>query len=126
MRRFVLFVVLMLTALFLCVPGCFAQEEEKPIVLFTSDISPEGLVSIYEALGWEPGEKVAVKLSTGESEKTNYLRPELIADLVQQLDATIVECNTAYSGSRAATAEHYQVAEDRGYTEIADFQILDE
>ena len=126
MRRFVLFVVLMLTALFLCVPGCFAQEEEKPIVLFTSDISPEGLVSIYEALGWEPGEKVAVKLSTGESEKSNYLRPELIADLVQQLDATIVECNTAYSGSLAATAEHYQVAEDRGYTEIADFQILDE
>ena len=126
MKRFVLFVVLMLTALFLCVPGSFAQEEEKPIVLFTSDISPEGLVSIYEALGWEPGENVAVKLSTGESEKTNYLRPELIADLVQELDATIVECNTAYSGSRAATAEHYQVAEDRGYTEIADFQILDE
>ena len=51
MKRFVLFVVLMLTALFLCVPGCFAQEEEKPLVLFTSDISPEGLVSIYEALG---------------------------------------------------------------------------
>ena len=126
MKRFVLFVVLMLITLFLCVPGSFAQEEEKPIVLFTSDISPEGLVSIYEALGWEPGEKVAVKLSTGESEKSNYLRPELIADLVQQLDATIVECNTAYSGSRAATAEHYQVAEDRGYTEIADFQILDE
>ncbi len=126
MKRLGLFVVLMLTALFLCVPGSIAQDEEKPIVLFTSDISPEGLVSIYEALGWEPGEKVAVKLSTGESEKTNYLRPDLIKDLVQQLDATIVECNTAYSGSRAATAEHYQVAEDRGYTEIADFQILDE
>ena len=126
MKRFGLFVVLILTALLLCVPGSFAQEEEKPVVLFTSDISPEGLVSVYEALGWEPAGKVAVKLSTGESEKSNYLRPELIADLVQQLGATIVECNTAYSGSRAATAEHYQVAEDRGYTEIADFQILDE
>ena len=126
MKRFGLFFVLILTALFLCVPGSFAQEDEKPIVLFTSDISPEGLVSIYETLGWEPGENVAVKISTGESEKSNYLRPELIKDLVQELDATIVECNTAYSGSRAATAEHYQVAEDRGYTEIADFQILDE
>ena len=127
MKRFGLFVVLMLTVLFLCVSGSFAQEEEeKPIVLFTSDISPEGLVYIFNALGWEPTGKIAVKLSTGESEKSNYLRPELIKDLVQQLDATIVECNTAYSGSRAATAEHYQVAEDRGYTEIADFQILDE
>ena len=126
MKRIVLITALMLTAVLLCVSGSFAQEEEKPIVLFTSDISPEGLVSIYETLGWEPDGKVAVKLSTGESERSNNLRPELIADLVKELDATIVECNTAYSGSRAATAEHYQVAEDRGYTEIADFQILDE
>ncbi len=126
MKRFGLFFVLMLTVLFLCASGSFAQEEEKPIVFFTDDISPEGLVSVYEALGWEPTGKVAVKLSTGESEKSNNLRPELVSDLVQALDAVIVECNTAYSGSRAATAEHYQVAEDRGYTEIADFQILDE
>ena len=57
MKRFGLFVVLILTALWLCVPGSFAQEEEKPVVLFTSDISPEGLVSVYEALGWEPAGK---------------------------------------------------------------------
>ncbi len=126
MKRFGLFVILTLTIMFLCSSGGFAQEEEKPVVLFTDDISPEGLMHIYETLGWEPTGKVAVKLSTGESEKSNNLRPELISDLVQALDATIVECNTAYSGSRAATAEHYQVAEDRGYTEIADFQILDE
>lgn len=51
---------------------------------------------------------------------------ELIADLVQAVDGTIVECNTAYGGSRAETAMHYQVAEDHGFTAIADFQILDE
>lgn len=69
---------------------------------------------------------MAVKLSTGEPPNSNYLRPELIADLVHLVDGTIVECNTAYAGNRAATAEHYQVAEDHGFTDIADFQILDE
>lgn len=103
-----------------------AQTEEAPLVYFTDDISPEGLVAVYEALNWTPDGKVAVKLSTGEPPASNYLRPELIKELVQKLDATIVECNTAYAGFRAATAEHYQVAEDHGYTDIADFQILDE
>ena len=125
MKRVVIIVVLALTAALLCVLGGFAQEE-KPLVYFTSDISPEGLSAVYEALNWTPGENVAVKLSTGEGENSNNLAPDLIKDLVQSLNATIVECNTAYAGSRAATAEHYQVAEDRGYTEIAPFQILDE
>jgi uncharacterized Fe-S center protein len=83
-------------------------------------------VKIYEALNWKPVGPVAVKLSTGEPPASNYLRPELIVDLVKKVDGTIVECNTAYSGGRAATAEHYQVAEDHGFTSIADFQILDE
>ncbi len=103
-----------------------AQTADTPVVYFTDDISPEGLVAVYEALNWTPTGKVAVKLSTGEPPASNYLRPELIKNLVQGLDATIVECNTAYGGFRAATAEHYQVAEDHGFTEIADFQILDE
>ena len=104
----------------------YADEPEKPVVYFTDDISPEGLVKIYDALNWRPVGPVAVKLSTGEPPASNYLRPELIADLVRKVDGTIVECNTAYAGQRAATAEHYQVAEDHGYTAIADFQILDE
>lgn len=102
------------------------SEARTPAVYFTSDISPEGLLAVYESLGWRSTGKVAVKLSTGEPPASNYLRPELIADLVQSVDGTIVECNAAYGGSRAQTAMHYQVAEDHGFTEIADFQILDE
>ena len=97
-----------------------------PIVYFTSDISAEGLVRIYEQLGWDPTGKVAVKISTGEPPASNYLRPELIKDLVQMLNGTIVECNTAYGGSRASSAMHYQVAEDHGFTAIADFDLMDE
>ena len=96
------------------------------VVYMTTDISPEGLGAVYEALDWTPSGNVAVKLSTGEPPASNYLRPELIADLVHSVDGTIVECNTAYGGSRAETAMHYQVAEDHGFTAIADFQIQDE
>ena len=97
-----------------------------PVVYFTSDISAEGLVKVYQALDWTPTGNVAVKISTGEPPASNYLRPELIGDLVQLLNGTIVECNTAYSGSRAETMMHKQVAEDHGFTAIADFDVLDE
>lgn len=96
------------------------------VVYFTSDISAEGLVKIYEQLEWQPTGNVAVKISTGEPPASNYLRPELIGNLVQQVDGTIVECNTAYGGSRSSSAMHRQVAEDHGFTAIADFDLMDE
>ena len=97
------------------------------VVYFTSDISPEAMVAAYDALGTGlTGENIAVKLSTGEPPASNYLDPDLIADLVQQVKGTIVENNTAYGGQRSGTAMHYQVAEDHGFTDIADFVVLDE
>ena len=96
------------------------------VVYMTTDISPEGMMAVYDALNWTPTGKVAVKLSTGEPPASNYLRPELIADVVKEVAGTIVENNTAYGGSRSETAMHYQVAEDHGYTAIADVVILDE
>lgn len=102
------------------------DSEEAPVVYYISDITPESLIEIYNALGWTPEGNVAAKLSTGEPPASNYLDPDLIKDLVQMVDGTIVECNTAYGGDRSSTAMHYQVAEDHGFTEIADFQILDE
>ncbi len=96
-------------------------------VYYTSEITPEAMVEIYNALGVElAGDHIAVKLSTGEPPASNYLDPNLIADLVHQVDGTIVENNTAYGGQRASTALHYQVAEDHGFTAIADFVVLDE
>ncbi len=105
------------------------EETQAPsddsVVYMTSDITPEGLMAVYNALNWSPTGKVAVKISTGEPPASNYLRPELIKDLVQSVKGTIVECNTAYGGSRAETAMHMQVAKDHGFTEIADVDILD-
>lgn len=99
--------------------------EETPEVYMTTDISSEGLMAVYQALAWTPEGNVAVKLSTGEPPASNYLRPELIKDLVQSVKGTIVECNTAYGGSRGETAMHMQVAKDHGFTDIATVDILD-
>ncbi len=101
------------------------ENTSPPVVYMTTDISPEGLMAIYEALGAQlPQGNIAVKISTGEP-GSNYLRPELIGGLVQAVNGTIVECNTAYGGQRANTAYHLQVAEDHGYTAIADVDIMD-
>ena len=102
------------------------QDEAAPAaVYFISDISPESLVKAYQALDVQLPGRVGVKLSTGESERTNYLRPALIGSLVQMLNGTIVECDTAYGGSRSSTAMHMQLAKDRGFTDIAEVDILD-
>ena len=101
------------------------SNSEKPQVYFTAHISPESLVAIYHALEAEPAGRIAVKLTTGEPPNSNYLRPELVKNLVQSLNGTIVECNTAYGGMRASNAFHLQVAKDHGFTAIADFDLMD-
>lgn len=98
----------------------------KPQVYFTSDISPEGLLEVYHALGVKPEGKVAVKISTGESSKSNHLSPELIGPLVKELEGTLVECNTSYGGNRSTTADHRRAIAERGYLTIADVDIMDE
>ena len=113
-----LFTVILLSLSF--ITG-FAQSN----VYFISEISPKSLVKIYEALGIEAKGKVAVKISTGESSRSNHLSPELIKDLVQSVDGTLVECNTAYWGNRNNTTAHLKAIQERGYNEIADVDIMD-
>ena len=102
------------------------EDPSAPVVYFISEISPEALVKAYRVLGVELPGRVGVKMSTGESERSNYLRPELIADLVHLVNGTIVECNTAYGGSRSSTAMHRQQAKDNGLLDVAELDILDE
>ena len=102
------------------------EDGNRPVVYMTTEISAESLMAVYDALGVFPSGRIAIKLSTGES-GSNYLRTDLIGDFVMSFDEpSIVECNTAYGGSRSNAAMHYQVAEDHGYTGIADVDIMDE
>lgn len=97
-----------------------SETTDVPVVYMTSVISPKGLLAAYEALGIAPaeGDRVAIKVSTGEPPSSNYLRQELIGDFVKGLNGTYVECNTAYGGQRASTKMHYQVAADHGFEPI--------
>ena len=95
-------------------------------VLFTRDISPEGLIRIYEALGVELKGKTAVKISTGEPGGHNFLQPALIGGLVNKIEGTICECNTAYPGGRNMSEVHWQTIRDHGFYDIAPCDIMDE
>lgn len=100
-------------------------EETKPTVYMTTDISPEGLVRVYEAIGREATGRVAVKISTGEPGGKNFLQPSLIKNLVQKVNGTIVECNTAYKGRRNTTEAHLEAAREHGFFDIAHVDIMD-
>ena len=105
---------------------CVGTAQTPANVYFTSEISPESLLRIYHTLGVRATGRVAVKISTGESSRTYYLRPEFIRGLVDEVDGTIVECNTAYTGNRSSTASHRRAIEERGFTAIAPVDIMDE
>lgn len=98
----------------------------KAQVYFTRDISAQGLIKIYDALGVTLKGKVAVKISTGEPGGHNFLSPALIKPLVDRLQGTIVECNTAYEGKRFASQDHWQAIRDHGFAAIAPCDIMDE
>ena len=107
--------------------------EEGAAVYMTRDISPEALVKIYEALDVKAEGRVAVKISTGEGSNPNYLKPELIKNLVQTVDGTIVECNTAYGNApedkkdeRTTSANHWKVIERHGFIPMFKVDIMDE
>ena len=119
-------IILMATVIMTC--GCTSQnketvttneptaKEEGATVYLTREITPESLVRIYKALGVEATGRVAVKISTGEGSNPNYLKPELIKNLVHEVDGTIVECNTAYGNGpgdekddRNNSAVHWEV-----------------
>lgn len=123
--------LLSLSVILLAITSCGnsdkkTNENSLPKVYMTSDISAEGLVKVYEALEVKPEGKVAVKISTGEPGGHNFLQPSLIKYLVQKVNGTIVECNTAYTGKRYTSEEHWQAVKDHGFLDIADVDIMDE
>lgn len=95
-------------------------------VYFIKEITSENLIKIYEALQVELEGKVGIKISTGEPGGHNFLNPNLIKDLVQKLNGTIIECCTAYGGKRQDPSDHWQAIEDHGFKKIAPCDIMDE
>ena len=98
---------------------------EKAKVYFTKEVSKETLIKVYEALNKELKGKVAVKLHSGEDGNQNYVRPEFVKPLIDKVNGTVVECNTAYNGARNTTEKHKKLMEKHGWTKYFDVDIMD-
>lgn len=101
----------------------------KAKVYFTREITPEKVVEMYDAMGVELPGKVAVKVHSGEKGNQNFLRPEFWRTMVDKVQGTIVECNTAYgdatTGVRDNTPEHLKLIEEHGWTKYFDVDLMD-
>lgn len=99
---------------------------EKAKVYFIRDITPENIIKAYEAVGKKLTGKVAVKMHSGEQGNQNYLRPEFVKDVINYVNGTVVECNTAYEGARNSTEKHKKLIEEHEWNKYFPFDLLDE
>ena len=99
---------------------------EKSKVYFTKHITPESLVGIFKTLGVKLNGRVAVKLHSGEKGNQNYIRPEFVKPIIEEVNGTVVECNTAYAGARNSTEKHKQLMKEHKWSDYFDVDIMDE
>lgn len=98
---------------------------EKSKVFFTKEIKGESLEKLYDTIGRNLQGRIAVKLHSGEKGNQNYLKPEFVKNIIDKLDATVVECNTAYEGARNTTEKHKELMVSHGWSKYFKFDILD-
>ncbi len=98
---------------------------EKSKVYFTSNITPENIVKMYEILGIQLPGRTAVKLHSGEQGNQNYLRPEFVEKIIKYVNGTVVECNTAYEGARNYTEKHKKLLEEHGWSKYFNVDLMD-
>ena len=94
-------------------------------VYFTKEITPDSLIKIYDKLGIELKGNVAIKLHSGEKGNKNYLKPEFVKPLVDYVDGTVVECNTAYEGARNTTLKHKELIKEHEWDKYFKFDLMD-
>lgn len=98
---------------------------ETAKVWFTSEITPEAVIKMYDAVGIKLGGNIAVKVHSGEKGNQNFLRPEFLRPAIEHVGGTVVECNTAYSGARNTTEKHRELIAYHGWTKYFDVDLLD-
>ncbi len=95
-------------------------------VYFIKGVTQENLMKVYEALNIELKGKVAVKLHSGEKGNQNYIKPEFVKPIIDKVNGTVVECNTAYEGARNKTEKHKKLISEHNWTKYFDVDIMDE
>jgi len=94
-------------------------------VYFTKDLSSDSLIKLYDILGKKLEGRVAVKVHSGEAGNQNFLHPEYFKDIINYVNGTVVECNTAYSGERDTTEKHIKLMENHGWSKYFNVDIMD-
>lgn len=94
-------------------------------VYFSKEITPEKVAEIYDVLGKQLSGKVAVKLHSGEEGNQNFLKPEFWKPMIEKVNGTVVECNTAYDGARNTTAKHVKLIEKHGWNKYFNVDLMD-
>ena len=97
----------------------------KSTVYFTNELTPEAVVKMYRQLGIELPGKVAVKVHSGEDGNQNYLHPEFMKPVIDAVNGTVVECNTAYGGARNETPKHIELMKKHHWSDLFDVDIMD-
>ena len=97
----------------------------KSKVYFTKTITPEKVLEMYEVLGKELKGNIAVKLHSGEEGNQNILKPDFFKPIIEKLNGTVVECNTAYEGSRNTTEKHLKTIEKHGWSKYFNVDLMD-
>ena len=98
---------------------------KKSKVYFIKEITPENIIKAYETVGKKLEGNVAVKMHSGEKGNKNYLRPEFVKDVINYVNGTVVECNTAYEGARNSTEKHFELIKEHEWEKYFPFDLLD-
>ena len=87
----------------------------KSKVYFSSNITKETVVKMYDLLGVQLEGNVAIKDHSGEPGTQNFIRPDFWSDIINKVNGTVVECNTAYRGKRNTTKAHLETFKEHGW-----------
>ena len=105
--------------------GCkYPKSWKNHILPAVRDVTPDNVIKIYQKMGVNLTGRVAVKVHSGEDGNQNFLRPEFLEPMIDYVDGTVVECNTAYDGARNTTEAHTKLMEKHGWSRIFDVDIL--
>lgn len=97
----------------------------KSKVYFTREITPEKVLEIYEKLNIELPGNIAIKLHSGEQGNQNFLKPDFWKVIIDKLQGTVVECNTAYDGERNTTEKHKKLIKRHGWNTYFKVDLMD-
>ncbi len=97
----------------------------KSNVYFSRTITPEKVLELYRLTGRTLDGKIAVKLHSGEVGNQNFLKPDFWKPVIDHVGGTVVECNTAYDGSRNTTEKHMKTMHEHGWSKYFQVELLD-